>query len=426
MGLSDTACRTAKVKDSDITKDGKKKSSIKLPDGTGLYLMVNRAGKKYWRYNYRFGGKSKTIAYGRYPSMTLAAARDAHAAAQRELSAGRDPMTVKKSVKQAALLAAENSFKSVAQKWLAQKAPTWSATHEEKTRQLLERDVYPVFGAEPIHSITAAQVLAMARGIEARGNVEMPRRSISAVGQVLRYAIGLGLIQNDPSQGMAGQLNDRPPVQHYAHVGTKELPGLLRALDALPVDPTVLAVRLDMLTFVRGGELRNAEWSEFDIEAKVWRVPPGRMKGRKWAKENGEAHIVPLAPQAVAILKELGAFTGHYALLFPGRDDPTQGITGAAMAKVWARLGLRGQQTTHGLRGLASTQANGARRPDGSRLFDDRLIEAQLSHKMRDRIKGSYDHAEHIEARTRLMLWWADYLDTLRAGGNVIPLTRQA
>lgn len=153
---------------------------------------------------------------------------------------------------------------------------------------------------------------------------------------------------------MTSQLNDRPPVQHYAHVETQDLPMLLRALDALPADPTVLAVKLDMLTFVRGGELRNAEWTEFDIDGGVWLVPPGRMKGRKWSKENGDPHIVALAPQALAILEELRVFTGHHALLFPGRDDPTQGITGAAMAKVWARLGLRGQQTTHGLRGLAS------------------------------------------------------------------------
>lgn len=415
MAITDTACKQAKPAE----------KPYKIPAGDGLYLLVKQAGK-YWRWDYRYLGKRKTLSLGVYPTIGVAKSLERHRAARKLLAEGTDPGEAKKAEKQAAMLAAENSFKSVAQKWLAMRAPTWSTTHESKTRQLLERDVYPAFGSAPIGSISAAQVLAMARKIEVRGNVEMPRRAISAAGQVFRYAIGLGVMQNDPSQGMTGQLNDRPPVQHYAHVSTAQLPGLLRALDALPADPTVLAVKLDMLAFVRGGELRNAAWTEFDIDGAVWRVPPGRMKGRKWAKENGDPHIVPLAPQALAILEELRAFTGHHALLFPGRDDSTQGITGAAMAKVWARLGLRGQQTTHGLRGLASTQANDARRPDGSKLFDDRVIEAQLSHKMKDRIKGSYDHAAHIEARTRLMLWWADYLDTLKAGGNVIPLTRQA
>jgi integrase len=414
MAITDTACRQAKA--------GEK--PYKIPAGDGLYLLVNRAGK-YWRWDYRYLGKRKTASFGVYPTVGVAKALEKHRQARKLLADGTDPGEARKAEKQAKRLAAENSFKAVAEKWLVMRAPGWSTTHEDKTRQLLERDIYPAFGSEPIDSITAAQVLAMARKIEARGNVEMPRRAISTAGLVFRYAIGLGVMQNDPSQGMTGQLNDRPPVKHYPHVSTQGLPMLLRGLDALPVSPTVLAVKLDMLTFVRGGELRNAEWPEFDIDGLVWRVPPGRMKGRKWSKENGEPHIVPLAPQAIAILEELRPFTGHGPLLFPGRDDPTQGITGAAMAKVWTRIGLKGQQTTHGLRGLASTQANDARRPDGARLFDDRTIEAQLSHKMKDRIKGSYDHAEHIAARTRLMLWWADHLDMLRAD-NVVPLTRQA
>lgn len=299
------------------------------------------------------------------------------------------------------------------------RGPTWSSDYLDKTAQLLERDIYPELGALPIDSITSAKVLAMARKIEARGAFEMPRRALVAAGQIFKFAIGLGHIQNDPAQGMTGQLNPRPPVQHYPHVTVEQLPDMLTRLDALRPNFSVYAVKLDMLTFIRGGELRFAAWDEFDLDKAIWTVPTGRMKGRLWQKENGVDHIVPLSRQAIALLKQLQPLTGWGRLVFPGRDDPKVGVSAAAMNGVFDRIGLKGEQTVHGLRGLASTVLN------DSGLFDERAIEAQLAHKEPNKVRAAYNHAAYMAERIRLIQWWADYLDRM-AAGNIVPITRSA
>jgi integrase len=314
----------------------------------------------------------------------------------------------------------ENRFQSVAQKWLALRSPIWSKSHFRTIRQLLDRDMYPALGALPIHTITSAQVLKMARKIEARGTYEMPRVALATASQIFRFAIGLGFLQNDPAQGMASQLNLRPPVQHHPHVGEGHLPAMLRQLHALESTPAVLAVRLNLLTFIRGGELRLAEWPEFDLENRLWVVPAKRMKGNIWRKQYGADHIVPLSRQALAVLDELRALTGRHKLLFPGRHDSGKALTDVAMNQVFHRLGLKGEQTVHGLRGLASTLLN------ESGLFDERHIEAQLSHKEKNPIKASYNHAQYLLERARLMQWWGDHLETLARSGLREHLWRQA
>ncbi|MDR2188575.1 MAG: integrase arm-type DNA-binding domain-containing protein [Azonexus sp.] len=408
MPLTDTAIRQAKPTD----------KPAKLADGGGLYLLINRAGK-YWRWDYRYADKRKTLALGVYPETGLAKARERHKAARALLADGVDPGQAKQEKKRAAVLAAENSFRAVAEKWLDMRAPTWSHSHLVKTRQLLKRDVYPMLGMLPIASITSAKALEMARKIEARGAYEMPRVALVAASQVFKFAIGLGHIENDPAQGMSRQLNPRPPVEHYPHVTQGQLPDMLRKLDAMGSAPTVLAVKLNMLTFIRGGELRWAEWSEFDLDKKVWTVPTGRMKGSIWLKQKGNDHVVPLSRQALAVLGELRPLTGHHALLFPGRDNPKNALTGAAMNKVFHRMGLKGEQSVHGLRGLASTLLN------ESGVFNERVIEAQLSHKERNAVKAAYNHALYLPERTRLMDWWGNYLEH-QAGENVMPLTMVA
>jgi len=405
MPLSDTTVRQAKPTD----------KPRKLADAGGLYLLVTPSGGKLWRFKYRHSGKERLMALGQYPVIGLSKARERHKAARDLLAEGIDPGATKKADKHAAKVALENSFQTVAEQWMTMRGPTWSRGHEVKTRQLLVRDVYPEIGALPIDAISAAQVLAMARKVEARETHEMPRRVISTVGLVFKFAVGLGLVQNDPAQGMTGQLNLRPPVRHYAHVSRERVPDMLQSLDDAGGSPTVLAVKLNLLTFIRGGELRWAEWSEFDLGGKVWIVPAGRMKGRLWHKQVGNAHMVPLSRQALALLEELRPITGHNKLLFPGRDDPTVPLTGAAMNGVFHRIGLAGHQTVHGLRGLASTLLN------ESGQFDERAIEAQLSHKIKDRVKGAYNHASYEDERRLMMQWWADYLDTRRNGAQVLP-----
>jgi hypothetical protein len=236
-GISDIAAKQAKPRN----------KKYHMTDRDGLYLLVMPTGSKSWRWNFHYLGKRPTITYGLYPDLSVSEARILHAAARKLVAQGVNPMEQRKADKRAAMQQARNTFETVATDWIDTRAATWSKAHETKTRQLLKRDVNPVLGSMPIASITSADVLAMARKVEARGNIEMPRRAISAASQVFKFAIGLGLTPNDPALGMSSQLNDRPPPVHFAHVAPEQLPDMLRGLDALAPCLSVLAVKLDTL-----------------------------------------------------------------------------------------------------------------------------------------------------------------------------------
>jgi len=409
--LSDARCRQAK-----FSPEG----GNKLFDGGGLYLELMPSGTKKWRLKYRFGGKENRLTFGSYPMVGLATARERREAAKAQIAAGDDPALLRDAERVTRATNSDNAFRAIAEEWFTNRQDTWSLGYVTKTRQLLERDLYPHLGHHPIQTITPAFLLAVARKIEARGAYEMPRRALVTAGQIFRYAIGTGRATADASVGMSDQLKPRPPVRHYPHVPENRLADLLTKIDGYVGRPeTVAAVKLAVLTFIRGGELRFAEWTEFDLEAGEWRVPPGRMKGRVWHKLRGEPHYVPLPRQAVEELERLKKYSGRFQLVFPGARTAEEPVTGEAMNKVFHTLGFKGQQTVHGLRGLASTLLN------ESGHFDPRVIEAQLSHKEKNQTVAAYNHARYLNERRRMMQWWADFLDR-KAAGNVTPLKRPA
>jgi integrase len=410
--LTDTKCRQAKPAATGATR---------LFDGGGLFLDVLPSGSKRWRMKYRRpDGKENLLTFGEYPAVTLTQARAHRADAKALLAAGTDPALKRDIDRVSAAAAAGDTFRVIAEEYLASRADSWSANYLLKNRQLLARDLYPDLGAHPIASITPVYLLAVVRKIEARGAYEMPRRALVLAGQIFQYAIGIGKATTDPSAGMSEQLKDRPPVVHYPHVGEEKIPSLLAGIDSYVGRPeTIAAVKLAVLTFIRGGELRYAEWSEFDMDAGMWTVPTGRMKGRIWHKAHGDDHLVPLSRQAIALLEELRPVTGQFKLVFPGAVSRTQPVTGEAMNKVFHSLGFKGQQTVHGLRGLASTYLN------ESHEFDERVIEAQLSHKEKNKVKAAYNHAKYMGERRRIMQWWADYIDH-KAGKTGAALAREA
>ncbi|MCM3608077.1 integrase arm-type DNA-binding domain-containing protein [Cupriavidus pauculus] len=399
LPLSDLQCRQAKY-----SADG----GNRLRDGGGLYLELLPSGAKKWRMKYQKpGSKSENLlTFGDYPAVGLSTARERREAARAQLADGTDPALARDVARATVSEAARNTFRAVAEEWLKHRNDTWSAGYAQKTKQLLERDLYPDLGQHPIASITPAFLLTVARKIEKRGAYEMPRRALVTAGQIFQYAIGTGRATVDASAGMVAQLKPRPPVKHYPHVTDVQLPDLLQRIDRYTGRPeTVAAVKLAVLTFIRGGELRYAEWSEFDFENAEWHVPSGRMKGRLWHKLSGTPHVVPLSRQAIALLEDLKQYTGHFALLFPGAVSVLKPVTGEAMNKVFHSIGFKGQQTVHGLRGLASTLLN------ESGLFDPRVIEAQLSHKESNQTIAAYNHAKYMPERRRVMQWWADFID---------------
>ncbi|MEN7526500.1 integrase arm-type DNA-binding domain-containing protein [Cupriavidus sp. DL-D2] len=406
LPLSDIQCRQAKY-----SAEG----GNRLRDGGGLYLELLPSGAKKWRMKYQKpGSKSENLlTFGDYPAVGLSAARERRDEARAQLADGTDPALARDVARATVSEAARNTFRAVAEEWLEHRNDTWSAGYAQKTKQLLERDLYPDLGQHPIASITPAFLLTVARKIEKRGAYEMPRRALVTAGQIFQYAIGTGRATVDASAGMVAQLKPRPPVQHYPHVSDVQLPDLLQRIDRYTGRPeTVAAVKLAVLTFIRGGELRYAAWSEFDFANAEWHVPSGRMKGRLWHKLSGTPHVVPLSRQAIALLEDLKQYTGHFALLFPGAVSVLKPVTGEALNKVFHSIGFKGQQTVHGLRGLASTLLN------ESGLFDPRVIEAQLSHKETNQTIAAYNHAKYMPERRRVMQWWADFIDQRAASSS--------
>jgi len=397
MKLSDVAVRQAKPKE----------KPFKLADGTGLYLLVNRAGR-YWRYDYRFGEKRKTISYGVYPVMTLSAAREAHLAAKRELSEGRDPMAARKADKQADAM----TFKAVAEKWFAHWKPSKTEKHAADVWRRLEIDILPTLGDTPANALTAAQVRDCIKAIEARGALDIAKRQLQKCSQIMRYAVAHDLAERNPVADI--QPSDILPARkkrNYSRIDAKELPQLLRDMDAyVGGEHTRLALQLMALTFVRTGELIGARWGEFDMVAGRWSIPADRMKMKT-------PHIVPLSKQALAVLQKLQALSYGRDYVFPS-DIPGRKTHMSNNTILYAlyRMGYRGRMTGHGFRGVASTILH-------EQGWPHEHIELQLAHQERDEVSAAYNHALYLPQRAKLMQSWADHLDALRVE-NVVAMRR--
>ncbi|RQS69841.1 DUF4102 domain-containing protein [Burkholderia sp. Bp8963] len=408
MPLTDTTIRN--------TKPAEK--PVKLFDGGGLFLLITPAGQRYWRLKYRAAGKEKLLALGVYPDVTLAAARRKRDEAREKLAAGVDPGEAKKAEKRTARLSAENSFEAVAREWHAKYAPTWSDGHGARILRRLEVDAFPWIGGKPIAELAPPDVLDVLRRVEKRGALETAHRLHANVGQVCRYAVATGRAPRDVTADLRGAL---PPVQqeHMAAItDPKQVAELLRAIDGYQGTFAVLcALRLAPLLFQRPGELRAAEWTEFDLDDSTWEIPSDRMKRTKQGKASGGAHIVPLSSQAVAILRELHALTGGGRFLFPSVRTKDRAMSDNTVNGALRRLGYSGDEMTgHGFRAMARTIL------DEVLHLPAAIIEAQLAHAVKDPLGRAYNRTAHLPKRREMMQRWADYLDRLKAGANVIEI----
>ncbi|KVP18849.1 integrase [Burkholderia ubonensis] len=408
MPLTDTAIKNAKPAD----------KPVRLFDGGGLYLEVAPSGGKWWRLKYRFGGKEKRISLGVYPDVPLKEARERRDKARALLEAGADPGEAKKAEKRAARLSTENSFEAVAREWHAKYMPTWSASHGARLLRRLEVDAFPWIGGKPIAELAPPDVLDVLRRVEKRGALETAHRLHANVGQVCRYAVATGRAPRDVTADLRGAL---PPVQqeHMAAItDPKQVAELLRAIDGYQGTlPVSCALRLAPLLFQRPGELRAAEWAEFDLKAATWEIPSDRMKRTKQGKAVGGAHIVPLPTQAVAVLRELQPLTGSGRLLFPSVRTKDRPMSDNTVNAALRRLGYDGDTMTgHGFRAMARTIL------DEVLSVPAPIIEAQLAHTVKDPLGRAYNRTAHLQQRREMMQKWADYLDRLKAGAQIIPI----
>jgi integrase len=399
---NDVAFRSAKPRE----------KPFKLSDGGGLFLLVQPNATKLWRLAYRFDGKQKLLALGQYPVISLADARIKRDAAKKLLSDGVDPSIERKTERRTAQMSRRNTFKAVAEELLAKFEAEGDAPATLKKKQWLLDFATAGFGNRPIADIKAPEILEALRKIEKRGRHETATRVRSTVGAVFRYAIATGRAERDPSADLRGALIT-PTVTHRATIVEPNAVGaLLRAIDGFEGQPTTrYALQLAPIVFVRPGELRKAEWAEFNIKAAEWRIPGAKMKMRR-------PHRVPLAPQALAILAELQEITAGSKYLFPSVRSWHRPISENTLNAALRRLGYdKTELTVHGLRSTASSLLN-----ESGKWHAD-AIERQLAHQEQDEVRGAYTHAaEFWQERVRMMKWWATHLDELRERGRMVAL----
>lgn len=399
---------------------------FKLYDEQGLFMIVNPNGSRWWRLRYTFDGKAKTLSLGTYPAVTLKEARQHRDDARLWIAKGTDPSDIRKAAKatkaeekqeqaeakqQAAMLAAgiplPDSFEAVAREWFAKNEAIWAANHADRIIRRLERDVFPYIGSKPVAEITAPEVLAVAQRIEDRGAGDTAHRAKQNIGQVMRYAIATGRAMYDPVPSLKGAL---APVkkQHFAAVtDPSEIGPLLRVLSGYKGSPIVrAALKLAPLLFVRPGELRHMEWSEVDLDEGLWKFT---------ASKTGQDHIVPLARQAIDVLRDLHPLTGHARYVFPSARTDLRPMSSNAVLAAMRRVGIdKDEMSGHGFRAMARTVLAEVH------SFPAEVVELQLAHAVRDPLGRAYNRTQYLKQRVQMMQTWADYLDDLRDQKNVI------
>jgi len=402
MPLSDTFVRQVKHTGA--------KAGDKHTDGDGMYLHVSSTGK-YWRLNYRFSGKQKTLALGVYPAVSLSAARKKREAARALLAAGTDPSAAKQEEKRIAARASVDTFQAVGREWLAKSSARRGETTQARVVSWLEKNIFPAIGHVPIADLRARDVLDAVRIIEQRGAIDSAKRVLGYCGQIFQYAIATEAVTVDVTAGLYRALETKQQ-QHYAAITSPAQVGaLLRSIDAYHGHPFVTAaLRIAPLVFVRPGELRTAEWEEIDLDAAEWRIPGAKMK-------MGVEHIVPLANQAVVLLRDLHRITGAGRYVFPSIRTGSRPMSDNTVNAALRGMGYsKDVMTGHGFRAMARTMLDEVL---GERVD---LIEHQLAHQVKDVNGRAYNRTAHLPARRAMMQRWADYLDKLRSGTDVIPL----
>ncbi len=381
---------------------------FKLYDGGGLYVEVHPNGSKYWRLKYRINGKEKKLALGVFPEVSLAEARDRRDDARRLLRDGIDPMAQKQSKKRAAILNAENNFETLAREWHDKYRQRWTPDHAARILGSLERDVFPYVGKRPIAEIDTPEVITVLRRVEDRDALDVAKRIRQRMAAVFAYAKQTGRVRDNPARDLDGVIKTRKQ-QHRLALKQDDLPEFLAALKNYGGDiVTRLALQFMLLTFVRTKELLGAKWTEIDWKSKIWRIPAERMKVR-------EPHIVPLSPQAIAILKQIKPLTGDDDYIFASRTGKTLS-TGTMIYAVY-RMGFHSRATVHGLRGTASTILN-------ENGFNPDVIERQLAHRPGNEVRAAYNQAEYLPERHKMMKWWGDYVEKV-ALAKILKLTKK-
>lgn len=392
-------------------------------DGGGLYLEVSPKGGKWWRFKYRQAGKEKRLSLGTYPDTPLKAARERADQARKLLAANVDPGAERKAVAASHAEAKSSSFEALAREWI-DTVHKLKVCEAQSTRTVgrLERDVFPWIGATPIDALKAPEILKVMRRVETRGAVETAHRELQVIGQVFRYAVATGRAERDASADLKGALRPFQTTHMPAITEPQRVGALMRAIDGYEGTlPVRCALKLVALTFVRSGELRFATWDEIDLENGMWRIPGQRMKRTKAGKANGPDHLVPLARQAVDILKELKPLTGHRLHVFPSTRGEGRVLSDATLGAALRRLGFSNDEmTTHGFRAMARTMLV-------ERLnVDESVVEAQLAHRVKDALGRAYNRTQFVDQRRVMLQTWADYLDTLRKGADVRQLREAA
>lgn len=396
--LTDIVIKATKPSDKDY----------KLSDGGGLHLLIKKNGTKCWRYSYRYAKKQKTLALGVYPDISLKSARTAHAQAKAELASGSDPSLEKKQKRQQVMVDQASLFSTLAREWWDNQRGTWTDDHAGRVWSRLDTDVLAYLGGRPITDIRPPDVIEVIRRIEHRGALDVARRVLQDVGRISRYAVQTGHATVNPAGDLSGIVKSQKTA-HRASLPQNELPDFLRLLEGYDSKGrllTKLAIKLLVLTFVRSGELRGAEWSEFDLEGNTWRIPAIRMKMKT-------EHLVPLSDQALEVIEQIRPITSQYSLVFPSERHRDQPMSDNTMRKAIFKMGYDGNTSgkskavPHGFRATASSILN-------EQGFNPDAIERQLAHMERNSVRAAYTHhARYLDERAEMMQWWADYLDAL-------------
>ena len=419
--LTDTKIRNTKKSD----------KPIKLTDSGGLYLEVRPSGAKLWRYRYRIAGKENVFALGEITKepigetdaekreriqqgrLTLFEARAERDKCRGLVKQGRHPSHNRQARLVARVSENSNTFQAIAMEWIAQRKPEWTASYLKQVENMLEADVYPYIGTLPMRSITAARLLEIIKRVEKRGAETVAILIRQWASAIFRYAVSTLRADADPAAALKGAIH-KPKVEHSKPLSRKDLPEFMKSLGSYGgYRTTVIAMHVLLLTFVRTVELRAAEWSEFDLDASEWRIPAERMKKR-------ELHIVPLSTQVVELVRELHTLTGGQKFLFPNYRTPKACMTATTLNRALERMGYRGKFSSHGFRATASTVLN-------EMGYRSDVIERQLAHAERNKVRASYNQAEYLPERKIMMQGWANLIDELaKPDSKVTPIKRDA
>ncbi|HBL8848063.1 TPA: tyrosine-type recombinase/integrase [Enterobacter hormaechei] len=396
MPLTDLEIRRSKPREKPYT----------LNDGSGLSLLIEPNGSKGWRFRYRFDGKPKMLSLGTYPLVSLTDARQKRDEAKKLVASGINPSDVRKRDKQERQNEIGNTFEAIAREWYEKRTDRWSAGYAEEMMKTFETDIFPFIGGRPIAEIKPMELMGVLSRLDERGATEKLRKVRQRCGEVWRYAIVTGRAEYNPGPDLVSAFVPHKK-EHYAFLKHEELPEFFRTLNTYSGSIVVkLAMRLQVLTGLRPGELRQGEWAEIDFEKRLWEVPPSRMKKRR-------PHCVPLSAQAIAILEQLKPITGHYQFIFPGRIHHSKPMSEMAMNVLIRRIGYAGRVTGHGFRHTMSTILH-------EQGYNTAWIETQLAHVDKNSIRGTYNHAQYLDGRREMLQWYADYMDALEHHENVV------